>query len=88
MNKKCNASLQLQWQDGSLPFSLARIYGVMTSTSKSNMTQLLMDIIEVQYNKPAPMDLNTTCICVVTDGQALIQACKRLWDYATVFFNS
>ena len=82
----------LQHELSSLPLSLARINGDMNSTSKSDMTDILMGNIEVQYNIPAQEDLNKTC--VVIDGHALIQAlgkphnCKTFQDYATMFFKA
>ena len=82
----------LQHELSSLPLSLAKINGDMNSTSKSDMTDILMGDIEVQYNIPAQEGLNKTC--VVIDGHALIQAlgkphnCKTFQDYAIVFFKA
>ena len=81
----------LQHELSSLPLSLAKIHGDMNFTSKSDMTDILMGDIEVQYNTPAQEGLNNR---YVIDGHALIQAlgkphnCKTFQDYAIVFFKA
>ena len=82
----------LQHELSNVPLSLAKMNGVLNTTTKSDLINILIGDDTILHTLPAPTLQQTTCVLI--DGHALIQTlgkphnCRTFEEYARAFFRS